>query len=156
MERDRGAYQGMGFNGKCMGEVTLPPLAEPRSAPEEAPDTPPPAVPEARPVTIYCPTCNIKMTLLPSNKVWCPQCKSLSEVRSGGSAPLIAAVIGVIMLLGFVFFYAQGTFDHLLYSVGLNWETCGLSNGEVLCSDQLVLGADSVTESVKAGLKSRI
>ncbi len=132
----------------------MPRLTEPPSAPEAGPDTLQPAESEASPPTVYCPSCTSKGTLLPSRRVWCPRCKTLSQVRVGGSALPIATVIGVILLLGFVFFYVQGAFDSLLYNVGLNWESCGLRNGEVLCGEQFRVGTDAVTESVKEGVKS--
>jgi hypothetical protein len=146
----------MGFNGKCLGEVSLPMPAERSSAAEAAPDSPPPAVPEASAAAIYCPSCHSKMRLLPSSKVWCSVCKTMSEVRTATPALLIAAIIGVILLIGFTFFYAQGAFDHLFYNVGLNWETCALNSGDVLCGQELGLGADSATDSVKEGVKTRI
>ncbi len=146
----------MGFNGKCLGEVTIPGPVVRSSAAEAAPDSPPPAVPEASATAMYCPSCNSKMTQLPSRKVWCSVCKTMSDVQTGGRALLIAAVIGVILLIGFTYFYAQGTFDHLVYSVGLNWETCGLSGGDVLCGEELGMGTNSVADSVKEGVKTRM
>lgn len=153
-EGDTATYQGAGFNGRCLGEVTLP---GPSPAAEAEPDSPhgrEPAASEGNPDSLYCRSCNSRMTLLPSRRVWCPQCKTSSEVRGGGSISTIAMVIAAVLLLVFMLFYVQGTFDHLLYGIGLNWETCGLSYGESLCGDNLPLGADTAGESIKDGVRS--
>lgn len=124
MPEDRQSYQGFGFNGRCVGDVTVPRPVEPSDAPEGESDT----FHEHQPVA--------------------------SETQGGGSAlPIIAAVIGVVLLLGLVLAYVQGIIDPVLYNVGLNWETCGRSDGNIVCGHELRGGNDAVVESVKAGVK---
>jgi hypothetical protein len=70
-------------------------------------------------------------------------------VRDGGPVPTIAAFIVAALLLLFLLIYIQGTFDHVLYTSGLNWETCGqgLSGGEILCGNELGAANNAVGES---------
>ncbi len=64
---------------------------------------------EPGPPTLYCPSCDFKATLFPSSRIWCPRCKTFSELRGGGSGLTIAAVMGVALLLAFVLFYVVAT-----------------------------------------------
>ena len=148
-------YQGVGFTGRCPAEVTVPKPIETSPAPESEVDTCQPAESGSGPPTLHCLSCNSKTILLPSRRAWCPSCQTSSQVRDGGSASTIAAFIGALLLLVFVLFYVQGTFDHSLYDIGLNWETCGrgLSAGEILCGDQLGAGTNGVGESFENGVR---
>ena len=78
-----------------------------------------------------------------------PQPAESEGVRDGGLVPTIAAFIVAALLLLFLLIYIQGTFDHVLYTSGLNWETCGqgLSGGEILCGDELGASTNTVGES---------
>lgn len=74
-------------------------------------------------------------------------------MRGKGSILTIATVIGVALLLMLTLFYLQGMFDHLAYSVGLNWETCMFTDGEVLCGGKLPAGMDGVNEPIQNGVR---
>ena len=116
-------YEGAGFTGRCIGEVTLPgPIGQSR-APEAEIDTPQP---------------------------------ESEGVRDGGPVPTIAAFIVAVLLLLFLLFYVEGKFDHFLYNIGLNWETCGqgLSGGEIRCGDELGAATNAVGESFGNGVES--
>ena len=108
-------YEGEGFSGRCLGEVTLPGQSR---AQETEIDAAQPAESEV--------------------------------VRDGGPVPTIAAFIVAVLLLLFLLFYVEGKFDHFLYNIGLNWETCGqgLSGGEILCGDELGAANNAVGESI--------
>ena len=98
----------------------------------------------------------IEQSPAPEEGVDTAQCAGSEGVRGGGSAPTIAAVIGAFLLLALMLFYVQGTFDRLLYDIGLNWESCGLglSGGEVLCGDDLRAGTSEVGVSFENGVES--
>ena len=147
-------YQGEGFTGTCSREVPSCGPIEQFSAPEAEVGKPQLPESDAAPPTVYCSSCNSKTLWISSRRVWCPSCKTFSQVQDEGSALTIAAVIGALLLLALMLFYVQGTFDHLLYSIGLNWETCGLSYGEILCGDKLDVGTSSVSGPIKDGAKS--
>src|SRR3972149_8374370 len=85
-----------------------------------------------------------------------PQPAESEVVRDGGPVPTIAAFIIAGLLLLFLLIYIQGTFDHFLYKSGLNWETCGqgLSEGEILCGDELGAATNAVGESFGNGVGS--
>ena len=156
-EGDRETYQGFGFTGRCLGQIALPRSVGSSPAAGSESDTPhkqEPAASETNPAALECLSCNSKTILLAGHRVWCPRCKTSSELQGGGSITTIAAVIGVVLLLLLVIFYVQGTVDHLAYSIGLNWETCGLSDGEILCGDKLPVGTAGVSESIKDGVGS--
>ena len=152
----RESFRGVGFAGITAGVATLPRLVGPSHAQEADADARHVrglAGSEPGPPTLYCPSCDFKATLFPSCRIWCPRCKTFSELRGGGSGLTVAAVMGVALLL-FVLFYVQGTFDHLLYDIGLQWETCVLGDGQVLCGEELGVGTDAISGSIKDGLKS--
>ena len=154
---DRESYQGVGFAGMAAGAGALPGLVRPSPAPEadaDARHVQGLAGSEPGPPTLYCPSCDFKATLFPSSRIWCPRCKTFSELRGGGSGLTIATVMGVALLLAFLLFYVQGTFDHLLYDIGLQWDTCGLRYGQVLCGEELGVGTDAVSGSIKDGVNS--
>ena len=106
---DRESYQGVGFAGVAAG-VGTPPRLVGRSPAQEADadarhlrgraDS------EPGPPTLYCPSCDFKATLFPSCRIWCPRCKTFSELRGGGSGLTIAAVMGIALL---VLFYVLAT-----------------------------------------------
>ena len=154
---DRESYEGVGFAGMAADVATLPRLVDPSPAQEadaDARHVRGRADSEPGPPTLYCPSCNFKATLFPSCRIWCRRCKTFSELRGGGSGLTVAAVMGVALLLAFVLFYVQGTFDHLLYDIGLQWETCGLRHGQVLCGEELSVGTDAISGSIRDGVKS--
>ena len=112
------AYQGVGFNGYARVE-------------ERA------STSEAATEVVRCPSCSFEARLLPSRRPRCPRCKTDFQARGRGFNPAIGAIIAVVLLL-LVAFYVQGSFDHFLYRIGLNWETCGqgLTDGKTACGDE--------------------
>ena len=109
---DRESYQGVGFAGMAAGVGTLPRLVGRSPAQEADADARHlrgRADSEPGPPTLYCPSCDFKATLFPSCRIWCPRCKTISELRGGGSGLTIAAVMGVALLLAFVLFYVVAT-----------------------------------------------
>ena len=109
---DRESYQGVGFAGMAAGVGTLPRLVGRSPAQEADADARHlrgRADSEPGPPTLYCPSCDFKATLFPSCRIWCPRCKTFSELRGGGSGLTIAPVMGVALLLAFVLFYVLAT-----------------------------------------------
>ena len=148
-EGDEAAYHGAGFAGRYLGESNPRADAEAiqpqlgRSQQES---------PAAR-----CPHCDTRLKPISSRRHWCPRCKVAWRAPEGSAAKVAGAVtLFAVLVLGV--FYLRGSFDHSLYSVGLNWETCARqsADGAISCGDELLMGGESSGQSVKSGVRSLI
>ncbi len=139
---DRASYQGEFFTGRAT-QKSVPPAQESQQTPgkDEVTES------QQQHPAFRCRYCNFTARKVTGGRLWCPRCRQVVGSRSQG-APILGLWV-IILSIAALFlaggFYVTGTFDHNLYSIGLNWEPCAVKwlQGQTICGEELSAGTSA-------------